>query len=177
MKQARRRGRIARKTKETQVAVALELGPGPARIAPEHLELLVADPWALLPQVRNAGAVFLGAHTPEAAGDYLAGPNHVLPTAGTARFASPLSVATFRRRMSVLDLSPAALAKVAPAVEALARAEGLEGHWRAVEVRVSRAARPAKVIPLRAGAPAAKAARRAGKKLGRGRAAGKKGTR
>jgi histidinol dehydrogenase len=71
-------------------------------------------------------------------GDYLAGPSHVLPTAGTARFASPLSVVTFRRRMSVLELTPAALAAVAPAVEALAGAEGLAGHWRAVELRVRR---------------------------------------
>jgi histidinol dehydrogenase len=73
-------------------------------------------------------------------GDYVAGPSHVLPTAGAARFASPLSVATFRRRMSVLDFAPRALAEVAPAVEALARAEGLLGHWRAMELRVERAA-------------------------------------
>jgi histidinol dehydrogenase len=85
----------------------------------------------------------VGSSTPEAVGDYLAGPSHVLPTAGTARFASPLSVATFRRRMSVLDLTPAALAAVAPAVETLARAEGLEAHWRAVEVRVAKASAPA----------------------------------
>jgi histidinol dehydrogenase len=70
-------------------------------------------------------------------GDYVAGPSHVLPTAGTARFASPLSVATFRRRMSVLDLSPQALAAVAPAVDALAAAEGFEGHARAVRIRVA----------------------------------------
>jgi len=69
-------------------------------------------------------------------GDYLAGPSHVLPTAGTARFASPLSVAMFRRRMSVLELTPSALRKVAPAVKAMATAEGLEAHWRAVQVRV-----------------------------------------
>jgi histidinol dehydrogenase len=70
-------------------------------------------------------------------GDYLAGPSHVLPTAGTARFASPLSVATFRRRMSVLETSPRALAALAPAIEALAAAEGLEGHARAVRVRLA----------------------------------------
>ncbi len=104
--------------------------------APEHLALHVRGAGALVPRISRAGAIFVGSSTPEAVGDYLAGPSHVLPTAGTARFASPLSVATFRRRMSVLDLSPRALAAVAPSVEALARAEGLEGHWRAVEVRI-----------------------------------------
>jgi histidinol dehydrogenase len=106
--------------------------------APEHLALHARNAARLVPRISRAGAVFVGSSTPEAVGDYLAGPSHVLPTAGTARFASPLSVATFRRRMSVLDLSPRALAAVAPAVQALAAAEGLEGHWRAVEVRVSK---------------------------------------
>ncbi len=118
--------------------------------APEHLALHAANAAALVKRISRAGAVFVGTSTPEAVGDYLAGPSHVLPTAGTARFASPLSVATFRRRMSVLDLSARALAAVAPAVEALARAEGLEGHWRAVKVRVEKAAP----------APRGKAARR-----------------
>ena len=106
--------------------------------AAEHLALHVARAEGLVPKITSAGAVFVGNSTPEAVGDYLAGPSHVLPTAGTARFASPLSVVTFRRRMSVLDLSPRALASVAPAVEALATAEGLEGHWRAVKVRVEK---------------------------------------
>jgi histidinol dehydrogenase len=106
--------------------------------APEHLALHVKDARRLVPRLSRAGAVFVGASTPEAVGDYLAGPSHVLPTAGTARFASPLSVATFRRRMSVLEFTPAALAAVAPAVEALAGAEGLMAHWRAVELRVQR---------------------------------------
>jgi len=105
----------------------------------EHLALHVKGAERLVPKIVSAGAVFVGHSTPEAVGDYLAGPSHVLPTAGTARFASPLSVATFRRRMSVLDLSPKALAAVAPAVEALATAEGLEGHWRAVKIRVDKA--------------------------------------
>jgi histidinol dehydrogenase len=109
--------------------------------APEHLALHVRQARRLLPKLRNAGAIFVGAATPEAVGDYLAGPSHVLPTAGTARFASPLSVATFRRRMSVIEFTPRALAAVAPAVEALARAEGLEGHWRAVEARLGRRGR------------------------------------
>ena len=108
--------------------------------APEHLALHARNAASLVRRISRAGAVFVGSSTPEAVGDYLAGPSHVLPTAGTARFASPLSVATFRRRMSVLDLTPAALAAVAPAVEVLARAEGLLAHWRAVEVRVAKVA-------------------------------------
>ncbi len=106
--------------------------------APEHLALHARNARSLVKKLSRAGAVFVGSCTPEAVGDYLAGPSHVLPTAGTARFASPLSVATFRRRMSVLDLTPDALAEVAPSVEVLARAEGLEGHWRAVKVRVEK---------------------------------------
>ncbi len=104
--------------------------------APEHLALLVPDARRWVKGISRAGAVFAGTYTPEAVGDYLAGPSHVLPTSGTARFASPLSVATFRRRMSVVEMSPRALAAVAPAVEALAAAEGLEGHARAVRMRV-----------------------------------------
>jgi histidinol dehydrogenase len=106
--------------------------------APEHLALHARNAGALVRRISRAGAVFAGPSTPEAVGDYLAGPSHVLPTAGTARFASPLSVATFRRRMSVLELSPRSLAALAPAVETLAKAEGLEAHWRAVEVRVAK---------------------------------------
>ncbi len=113
--------------------------------APEHLALHARSAAALVRKISRAGAVFVGTSTPEAVGDYLAGPSHVLPTAGTARFASPLSVATFRRRMSVLDLTPAALAAVAPAVETLAKAEGLEGHWRAVAVRVAKTPAKARV--------------------------------
>lgn len=133
--------------------------------APEHLALHARNAARLVPKLRNAGAVFVGSSTPEAVGDYVAGPSHVLPTAGTARFASPLSVATFRRRMSVLDVSPAALAAVAPAVEALARAEGLEAHWRAVEVRVSKGAAAARSAGAKApkAAKAAKARRAAAK--------------
>jgi len=137
--------------------------------APEHLALHAKNAPALVRRISRAGAVFVGTSTPEAVGDYLAGPSHVLPTAGTARFASPLSVATFRRRMSVLELTPRALATVAPAVEALARAEGLEGHWRAVAVRVAKkAAAPAsgKKRGKRVSAP--------GKAEGRRRAAGRR---
>jgi histidinol dehydrogenase len=104
-------------------------------IAPEHLELLVADPWALVPMVRSAGALFLGAHTPEVAGDYLAGPNHVLPTAGTARFSSPLSVEDFQTRCSLLSLTPEALRRWREPIARLARLEGLEAHARSLTIR------------------------------------------
>ena len=104
-------------------------------IAPEHLELLVADPWNLLPRVKNAGAVFLGAYTPEVAGDYLAGPNHVLPTGGTARFSSPLSVEDFQKRCSLLSLDPEALRRWREPITRLARLEGLEAHARSLTIR------------------------------------------
>ena len=132
------------------------------QFAPEHLALHARNAAALVRRISRAGAVFVGTSTPEAVGDYLAGPSHVLPTAGTARFASPLSVATFRRRMSVLELTPRALAAVAPAVEALARAEGLEGHWRAVAVRVSKEAAPAASPKKRRGNPRAASPAKAG---------------
>jgi histidinol dehydrogenase len=104
-------------------------------IAPEHLELLVADPWALVPKVQNAGALFLGAYTPEVAGDYLAGPNHVLPTAGTARWSSPLSVEDFQKRCSLLSLAPEALRRWREPITRLARLEGLEAHARSLMIR------------------------------------------
>lgn len=106
------------------------------RFAPEHLELMVADPHALLPKIRNAGAVFLGGHTPEALGDYLAGPNHVLPTAGTARFASPLGVYDFVKRTSLLRFSAAGLERYGTATARLAELEGLGGHKGAIDVRL-----------------------------------------
>jgi histidinol dehydrogenase len=105
------------------------------RIAPEHLELLVADPWGLLPALRTAGALFLGAHSPEVAGDYLAGPNHVLPTAGSARWSSPLSVDDFQKRSSLVCLRPEALMRWREPLLQLARQEGLEGHARSIAVR------------------------------------------
>ena len=105
------------------------------RLAPEHLELMVGVPAALLGRVRHAGAVFLGAHTPEVVGDYVAGPNHVLPTAGTARFASPLGAEDFVKRSSVIEYSPSGLAAALPHLRALARVEGLAGHGRAAEAR------------------------------------------
>ena len=109
--------------------------------APEHLELLVEDARALVPALDAAGAIFVGAWTPEAAGDYTAGPSHVLPTAGGARFSSPLGVWDFIKYTSVLELAPETLRAQSRAITTLARAEGLEGHARAVERRL---AEPAK---------------------------------
>lgn len=104
-------------------------------IAPEHLELLVADPWALLPAIRHAGAVFMGHHSAEPLGDYYAGPNHVLPTMGTARFSSALSVSTFCKKTSIIAASPAFARSAAPDVALLARMEGLEAHARSALCR------------------------------------------
>ncbi|NLY88250.1 MAG: histidinol dehydrogenase [Firmicutes bacterium] len=104
--------------------------------APEHLELMVADPYYWLTKVRHAGAVFLGSYTPESIGDYVAGTNHVLPTGGTARFASALSVDDFVKKSSFVAYSSEGLEKFGPAAVALARVEGLEAHARAVEIRL-----------------------------------------
>jgi histidinol dehydrogenase len=105
--------------------------------ASEHLELLVRDPEAMVEGLRTSGAIFVGAYTPEAAGDYTAGPSHVLPTAGAARFGSPLGVWDFIKHTSVLRLSREGLEQQASAITTLARAEGLEGHARAVELRLA----------------------------------------
>ena len=105
------------------------------RIAPEHLELCVDDPFALLPRVKNAGSVFLGRSTPEALGDYFAGPNHTLPTSGTARFSSPLGVDDFMKRSSFLSYDQAALNACGDRIADFARREGLEGHARSAESR------------------------------------------
>jgi len=105
------------------------------RLAPEHLEIITRNPRTLLPLVRNAGAVFLGRYTPEPVGDYWAGPSHVLPTSGTARFSSVLSVADFLRRQSVIEYSKEALKACREKVAAFARLEGLEAHARSIESR------------------------------------------
>jgi len=107
------------------------------RIAPEHLELAVADPEALLKHVRNAGAVFLGHHTPEAIGDYVGGSNHVLPTARSARFSSGLSVLEFVKRTSILKCNPDNLRRLGPAAIALGESEGLSAHARSVSIRLN----------------------------------------
>ena len=104
-------------------------------IAPEHLELCVDDPFALLPRVKNAGSIFLGRHAPEALGDYFAGPNHTLPTSGTARFSSPLSVDDFVKKSSFLYYDRSALSPVAERIAEFARREGLEAHARSVLIR------------------------------------------
>jgi histidinol dehydrogenase len=104
-------------------------------IAPEHLELMNADPESLLPLVRHAGAVFCGPDAPASVGDYVAGPSHVLPTFGTARFSSALRVDDFLKRIHVVSLDGGALARVAPYVAALAGAEGLPAHAESVRLR------------------------------------------
>jgi histidinol dehydrogenase len=105
-------------------------------IAIEHLELMIADPWSKVPYIRHAGAVFLGDYTPEAAGDYLAGPNHVLPTMGTARFASALGVETFLKKSSIISYSKTALHNDARHIQMLARLEGLTAHAASIAVRL-----------------------------------------
>ncbi|MCL1791246.1 MAG: histidinol dehydrogenase [Peptococcaceae bacterium] len=105
-------------------------------VAPEHFELVVEDPYVWLGQVRNAGAVFVGRFSPEPVGDYFAGPNHILPTGGAARFSSVLSVDTFVKKTSVIHYSAEALRRDASAIVTLARKEGLEGHAKAIEVRL-----------------------------------------
>jgi histidinol dehydrogenase len=107
-------------------------------LAAEHLQLAVAKPDALARRVRHAGAIFLGRHTPEALGDYLAGPNHVLPTSRTARFASGLGVLDFMKRTTLVGADRAALAALGPAAIALAEAEGLGAHALSVARRLAR---------------------------------------
>ncbi len=106
------------------------------RIAPEHLELSVSDPESLLPRIRHAGAIFMGRHTPEALGDYCAGPNHVLPTSGTARFSSPLGVYDFQKRSSLIGCSAQGASELAKVASVLARGEGLTAHARSAEYRL-----------------------------------------
>lgn len=135
------RAAIAREALERNGAILLAASLDEAvetvnRLAPEHLELLVADPWALLGRIRHAGAVFLGPHSPEPVGDYFAGPNHVLPTNGTARFSSGLSVHDFLKTTNVIAYSRADLVAHAASIVTLARTEGLEAHARAVLVRL-----------------------------------------
>lgn len=117
------------------LAAAAELSN---EFAPEHLELEVSEPWDLLPQIRHAGAIFLGSSTPEAVGDYLAGPNHTLPTSGAARYASALGVETFLKHSSIIQYSPTALKKVANAIDTLATAEGLPSHADSVRRRIQK---------------------------------------
>lgn len=106
------------------------------RIAPEHLELAVADPFGLMPLIEHAGAIFMGHWTPEAAGDYLAGPNHTLPTGGTARFFSPLSVDDFVKKSSIISFSEQGLRRLGDRIVQIAGLEGLEAHAKSVSIRL-----------------------------------------
>jgi len=122
------------------VIVVNDLNEAPAlvdRIAPEHLELAVADPEALLDRVRHAGAIFLGRYTPEAIGDYIAGPNHVLPTARTARFSSGLSTLDFMKRTTLMSCTPDAVRALGPDALVLAECEGLDAHARSIAARLN----------------------------------------
>ena len=121
------------KVRDMEQAIALA-----NRIAPEHLELSMAEPRRWLPHIRHAGAIFLGRYTAEALGDYCAGPNHVLPTAGSARFSSPLGVYDFQKRSSIIECSAAGAAQLGRVAGTLARSEGLHAHARSAEFRVLR---------------------------------------
>ena len=120
------------------IIVAPNLGVGvdiANAVAPEHMEVATREPWSVLPHIRHAGAVFLGLHSTEPVGDYFAGPNHVLPTLGTARHASALSVQTFCKKTSIIAASAAFTRAGAASIARLARLEGLEAHARAVALR------------------------------------------
>ena len=106
------------------------------RIAAEHLELSVADPEAMLPKIRHAGAIFMGRYTSEALGDYCAGPNHVLPTSGTARFSSPLGVYDFQKRSSIIYCTPEGASELGKVASVLARGESLTAHAKSAEYRI-----------------------------------------
>ena len=106
------------------------------RIAPEHLEVSSRDPHHWEPLLKHAGAIFLGAYTSESLGDYCAGPNHVLPTSGTARFSSPLGVYDFQKRSSLIEVSEAGAQVLGQIASVLAHGEGLQGHARAAEMRL-----------------------------------------
>ncbi len=121
------------------VIVVRDMGEAAAlsdRVAPEHLELCVQNPEALMANIRHAGAIFLGAYTPEAIGDYVGGPNHVLPTARSARFSSGLSVLDFMKRTTIARMTPQALAEIGPAAETLAISESLQAHGASVRARL-----------------------------------------
>jgi histidinol dehydrogenase len=125
-----RRGALI-KTRDLADAVRISNG-----LAPEHLELAVADPEALLPMIDAAGAIFMGIHSCEALGDYCAGPNHVLPTSGTARFFSPLGVYDFQKRSSIIHCSAAGAVPLARVASILAEGESLSAHARSAALRI-----------------------------------------
>jgi histidinol dehydrogenase len=136
-----KRQQIARKAIDDYSAIILAKDLDEAiafsnRIAPEHLELAVDNPFAILGKIRHAGAIFMGHHTPEAAGDYLAGPNHTLPTGGTARFFSPLSLDDFVKKSSIVSFSPEGLQRLGKDIIHIAELEGLGAHARSVSIRL-----------------------------------------
>jgi histidinol dehydrogenase len=138
-----KRGKIARASLGRHGAILIVKDLGQAidlanRIAPEHLEICSSKPFVLLKGIRHAGAIFLGPHTPEAVGDYLAGPNHILPTSGTARFSSPLGVEDFIKRTSLIRFTRDALRRFARDVKQFTEWEGLEGHYQSIQVRIER---------------------------------------
>jgi histidinol dehydrogenase len=135
------RAEIARQSWNDHGAVIVvdDLAQAPAlvdKVAPEHLELAVEDPDAMAAKIRHAGAIFLGRYTPEAVGDYVGGPNHVLPTARSARFSSGLGVLDFMKRTSILGCTPESLGRIGPAGVAIAGAEGLQAHGLSVALRL-----------------------------------------
>jgi histidinol dehydrogenase len=137
------RKKIARKALERFGAIVLvgnlqEAASVSNSIAPEHLELAVEKPFELLALIKNAGAIFLGHYTPESVGDYIAGPNHVLPTGGTARFFSPLSTDSFMKKSSLIFYTREGLEKVGKAVMQIADVEGLEAHGNTIRVRMTK---------------------------------------
>jgi histidinol dehydrogenase len=121
-----------------QVADLKEAAAVSNRIAPEHLELSVEDPQAMLDDIRHAGAIFMGRYTAEALGDYCAGPNHVLPTSGTARFSSPLGVYDFQKRSSLIGFTASGADRMGRVASVLARGEGLTAHARSAEYRINK---------------------------------------
>jgi histidinol dehydrogenase len=138
-----KRGKIARASlgRHGVILIVKDLGQAvdlANRIAPEHLEICSSKPFVLLKGIRHAGAVFLGPYTPEAVGDYLAGPNHILPTSGTARFSSPLGVEDFIKRTSLIRFTRDALRRFERDVKQFAEWEGLEGHYQSIQVRIER---------------------------------------
>jgi histidinol dehydrogenase len=138
------------------------------RIAPEHLEVSSADPHRWEPLLRHAGAIFLGAYTSESLGDYCAGPNHVLPTSGTARFSSPLGVYDFQKRTSLIEVSAAGAAALGPVAAELAYGEGLQAHARAAQRAEGRGLREGSGGAVRQGGLTSRAAQRGGCSPSRG---------
>jgi histidinol dehydrogenase len=119
-------------TKDLEEACALM-----NEIAPEHLELMVKNPFDLLPKIKHAGAIFMGSYTPEPIGDYIAGPNHTLPTGGTAKFYSPLGVENFMKKTSIISMSRQGMDEIGHACALLAKTEGLDAHQKSVECRLN----------------------------------------